>query len=382
MNVAIDLVDLANGWLTSEFVRKAASYVDESSDLTRKALGGIVPILVGALASMASTDDGAEQLIRMLDSGKADGSAVNYVTSLFGTGTKPQSALTEGRLILDSLFGVRMGDVGELIARFAGIRAESALSLLALVAPFLLRLLREQRASIGSGSAALASLLGEQRRFLAAGVPPGIGALLGWSQTTSEATDRAKLSPKVARAPHGLNPWRRQLQAMIFCALSLGTLIWLTWPTASLTPARQAAQKIRELQLPGGVSRLASWLANTADTRTPKRFVFDDLHFQLGSTEVTPASLATVNSLASILSAHPAVSVALEGYTDNTGDPTANKKLSLDRALAVKQLMVKAGIAASRIMAAGYGQQNPVAPNDTERGRAQNRRLELIVVRR
>jgi OOP family OmpA-OmpF porin len=337
---------------------------------------------------MASTNDGANQLIRMLNSGKDDGSAVNYVTSLFGTATRTQSALTEGRVALDSLFGGQLGDVSELIARFAGIRSQSVSSLLALVAPFVLRLLREQRASNVPGSAAPASLLGKQRRFLTASVPAGIGATLGWSQLTSPATDRgpivdaAPLTRKVAQAPHSAHPWSRQVRSIIFCALSLGALIWLIRPTAPTTPARQAAQKIRELQLPGGVSRFASWLADTTDTRIPKRFVFEDLHFQPGSTEMTPASHATVSSLASILRAHPSVSVALEGYTDNTGDPTANKKLSLDRALAVKQLMIKAGIAASRIIPAGYGHQNPIAPNDTEQGRAQNRRLELVVVRR
>jgi OmpA-OmpF porin, OOP family len=76
------------------------------------------------------------------------------------------------------------------------------------------------------------------------------------------------------------------------------------------------------------------------------------------------------------------VNVALEGHTDNTGDPAANKKLSLDRATAVKDLMVKGGIADSRMTASGYGQENPVAPNDTDQARAKNRRLEMVVVKR
>ena len=80
--------------------------------------------------------------------------------------------------------------------------------------------------------------------------------------------------------------------------------------------------------------------------------------------------------------AYPGTSVALEGYTDNTGDAAANQKLSLDRATAVKQAMVTGGIDESRVAATGYGQENPVAPNDTEEGRAKNRRLELVVVKR
>jgi outer membrane protein OmpA-like peptidoglycan-associated protein len=114
----------------------------------------------------------------------------------------------------------------------------------------------------------------------------------------------------------------------------------------------------------------------------PKRFVFEDLNFETGSTQLTPESVGTVNSLVAVLTAYPAVNVALEGHTDNTGDPAANKKLSLDRATAVKDLMVKGGIAEARMTASGYGQENPVAPNETDQGRAKNRRLEMVVGKR
>ena len=72
----------------------------------------------------------------------------------------------------------------------------------------------------------------------------------------------------------------------------------------------------------------------------------------------------------------------LEGHTDNTGDAAANKKLSQDRADAVKELLVKGGIEASRVSTAGYGQEKPIASNATEDGKAQNRRLELVVAKK
>jgi K(+)-stimulated pyrophosphate-energized sodium pump len=127
---------------------------------------------------------------------------------------------------------------------------------------------------------------------------------------------------------------------------------------------------------------VASWLANTTDTTVPKRFVFEELNFETGSTALTPESVDTVSSLVAVLKAYPAVSVTLEGHTDNTGDAAANKKLSLDRATAVKGLMVKGGVTESRITSEGYGQEKPVAPNDSEQGRAKNRRLEMVVVKR
>jgi OmpA-OmpF porin, OOP family len=76
------------------------------------------------------------------------------------------------------------------------------------------------------------------------------------------------------------------------------------------------------------------------------------------------------------------VNVVLEGHTDATGDATANKALSLQRAEAVKQMLVTGGVAADRIEAQGYGQDRPVAENNSDAGRALNRRLELVVTKR
>jgi outer membrane protein OmpA-like peptidoglycan-associated protein len=74
--------------------------------------------------------------------------------------------------------------------------------------------------------------------------------------------------------------------------------------------------------------------------------------------------------------------VQLEGHTDNTGDADANKRLSQARAEAVKEALTRSGIDASRVTTVGYGQERPIASNDTEAGKAKNRRLELAVVRR
>jgi OOP family OmpA-OmpF porin len=126
---------------------------------------------------------------------------------------------------------------------------------------------------------------------------------------------------------------------------------------------------------------VATWLAST-DATVPKRFVFDNLNFETGSTQLTPESRPTVDSLLVILKAYPAVEILVEGHTDSTGDPAANKKLSLDRATAVRGILVTGGITDSRIKTAGVGPDRPIASNDTEDGRAKNRRIELVVEKR
>lgn len=402
--MAIDLIDLVKGYLTPDVIQKAAGTVGESPSATQKSLAGIVPTLVGALANTASTSDGALQLTRMLDAGRYDGSILDNVGGLFGGGTTTQTAMNTGKGILDRLLGGKMSSVSDVLARFAGVRSESASSLLALVAPILLHVLGKQRAVIGTSPGALTSLLGEQKSFLTGLLPAGLGSLLGWSGAASGISEAgASAVGAASRAAGAASAVTREVaQAvptpsrpswlvpiLIVGALIVAALAWLSWPT---TTVREAARKSSDVRLPGGATitvpegsfnfSVASWLANTSDIQVPKRFVFEDLNFETGSTQLTPESVGTVNSLVAVLTAYPAVNVALDGHTDNTGDAAANKKLSLDRATAVKDLMVKGGIAEARMTASGYGQENPVAPNDTDQGRAKNRRLEMVVVKR
>ena len=400
--MAIDLVDLAKGYLTPDVLQNASSYVGESSGATQKALAGIAPTLISALMNKASTSEGAQQLTRTLDSGKYDGSALGNVKSLFGGGASAPGTLPAGMGLLDSLFGSKLDLIRDLIARSSGVRSDSALSLLAMAMPFVMHVIGQQRALVGSDASSLTDLLGSQRCLLTGLLPAGVASALGWSGVSSAVRDagstvREAGSTAVAaasRAAQEVTPARGERSwfapLAVFGALLLGLLVWLNWPAKE--SVREAARGATELQLPGGVRlsvpegsfnfSLAKWLASPTDTRVPKRFVFDDLRFEKDSTELTPESVRTVRNLTAVLKAYPAVSVALEGHTDSTGNASANKQLSLDRADAVKGAMVKGGVAESRITAAGYGQENPIAPNDTEEGRAKNRRLELVVLSR
>ena len=387
--MAVNLVELAKGYLTPDIIQKAASFVGESESTTQKAMNGIVPTLIAGLANQASTSGGAEKLGRILDTGKYDGSALNNLGSLFSGGETTQKAITQGKDTLSSLFGNKTEGLVDQIARFAGLRTGSAASLLALAVPLILNLLARQRATIGQSPAALTSLLGEQKSFLAGLLPTGITSFLGWSgYERARQPEPAYVEPK-RETPSWLMP------LLILSGIVLVALAWLLsrpTPTPEITVAARPAAKMTDLQLPGGVKisvpegsfnySLHQWLAGTSDTTVPKRFVFDNLNFETGSTKLTPESTPTVESLVVILKAYPNVAVRLEGHTDSTGDADANKKLSLDRAIVVKEIMIKGGIPDGRIGTDGYGQEKPIAPNETEDGRAKNRRTELVVEKR
>jgi outer membrane protein OmpA-like peptidoglycan-associated protein len=152
-------------------------------------------------------------------------------------------------------------------------------------------------------------------------------------------------------------------------------------------PANEAMASVT---LPGGVAlsvplgsfdfKLAQYLADSADSTVPRRFVLDHLNFESASTKMTPESEQTAKTLTAILKAYPAVNIRLEAYTDNEGAVEANKQLSQGRAEAVRASLVARGIDAKRIDTLGWGEAKPMASNNTVEGRAQNRRLEMIVL--
>lgn len=85
-----------------------------------------------------------------------------------------------------------------------------------------------------------------------------------------------------------------------------------------------------------------------------------------------------VAEIAKTMDADRDLKISIDGYTDNTGSAEHNLKLSQARAETVKEELVRSGIAADRLSAKGYGQENPIADNSTEEGKAQNRRVELV----
>jgi OOP family OmpA-OmpF porin len=83
----------------------------------------------------------------------------------------------------------------------------------------------------------------------------------------------------------------------------------------------------------------------------------------------------------SVLKQNPEIKVEIQGHTDHIGTAVYNQGLSENRAKAVRDYLVRQGIASYRLTAEGYGLTQPVASNDTEEGRAKNRRVELKPVR-
>lgn len=105
--------------------------------------------------------------------------------------------------------------------------------------------------------------------------------------------------------------------------------------------------------------------------------VLEDVNFEFDSAKLTMGAESILADVAEKLAANPEARVRLEGHTDSVGSDSYNKELSQERANSVKAFLASEGIDTERMRAIGYGEEQPIATNDTEAGRAENRRVEL-----
>ncbi len=102
--------------------------------------------------------------------------------------------------------------------------------------------------------------------------------------------------------------------------------------------------------------------------------------FLPGRGDIAPESVITLREIVALMQENPGLRLRVQGHTDSTGTKAANELLSIKRAHAVVDYVVKAGINRSRFEVSGMGDNEPVADNSTEAGRARNRRIQLVKI--
>jgi outer membrane protein OmpA-like peptidoglycan-associated protein len=301
-------------------------------------------------------------------------------------GGSPLSDL--GSRFASSIFGSGQSAITDAIGRFAGLSSGKASSLIAMAAPMVLGFLGQHVRDNGLSASDLGNSLKADASKLQGFLPSGFRSLLGGVPNVAAAAPAA-----VAGAA---NRW---LWPIIVLIAIIAGLLWYfnrskapetveAPPAAAPAPALPAG--FFTLKLPDGVSlnvpetgienKLATFIADSSkpvDTTT--WFDFDRLTFDTGKDTLQASSQEQLDNVVAILKAYPNVHAKIGGYTDNTGNAAANMKLSDSRAKNVMAALVAGGIDSSRLEAKGYGEEHPVASNATEEGRAQNRRISLLV---
>jgi outer membrane protein OmpA-like peptidoglycan-associated protein len=141
--------------------------------------------------------------------------------------------------------------------------------------------------------------------------------------------------------------------------------------------AQQATNQTEQMR-----ERLRAQLSQVLQTQETARGLIvnmSDVLFDTGKYTLKPEAREKLAKVSGILLAYPNLKVQVEGYTDNVGSQEYNQTLSQQRGDAVRDYLVSQGVSAGNITATGYGMNNPIADNATSAGRAQNRRVQLVV---
>jgi outer membrane protein OmpA-like peptidoglycan-associated protein len=424
--MAFNLLDLIKGGMNSDLISKAASMLGENGDSIQKAMTGAVPTILSGMMHKVTDNNASAGIMNLIQSGQEDGNHI--ITSLFGdkadnaanaiaahAGIKPESATR----VLSMAAPLVSGGVGKALAGAGGIAG---------LAGLLFNNLDSIKAALPSGmldKIGIGSLDGLAEK--AKGIF-GASALSG----VVESTDAAH-SASHGHGAHGHHHDDKKVEVAPFVkifpwvgGLGVVALAWFLMSrgnqatqaghegghdqhqaaqheaaamptetnaelndTVSAMPVGVLGEKYKvkiasglELDIPsnGIEDRMIKFIENKEQVIDKQIwFNFDRINFATNSADLTKESSEQVNNMVEILKAYPAVEFKIGGYTDNVGNPANNISLSQKRADAVMNAIVIGGINATRVKAEGFGDQFPEASNDTEEGKAKNRRIAVSI---
>jgi outer membrane protein OmpA-like peptidoglycan-associated protein len=185
---------------------------------------------------------------------------------------------------------------------------------------------------------------------------------------SAKAADKSALVEENAKMLKALEAKNAQLEADIEKLKSVLAEMKEKEEAAAKEKAEKAAVKAEAAKAAAAKEEAIDTKALTASVK-----------FKFNSNDLDPASFDTLDKLAAILKAAPALKLGITGHTDNIGAATVNQKLSEVRANVVKEYLVKKGVNAANITATGLGATKPIDTNDTAEGRANNRRVEFAI---
>lgn len=420
--MAVNLLELSKSALTPDIISKLSGLLGDDSGKIQSAVKDTLPAIIGSLMNKTSTDAGASDVLKLIKDGGYDGSMLSNIDTSLLDKNKFFGIINGATNTLNSLFGDHLKGVTNFISKDSGVSSNSASSILGFLSAIIMSLIGKQVIGSGLNANGLTGLLSGQKGFLAGLIPSGIGALLGLAGL-NKITSNVKEYKEKEEEKGGfkkLLPW---------LLIALGALILLfiwkscnkdtvpvkpkvdsvkTDVTKKVEQSFVAAPKTGDVEMDSIYATLGKFtlkkLADGTEIIIAEKgvefnlisfiedkskpadketwFSFDRILFETNKSSLKPSSGLQLANIAAIMKAYPNVEIKIGGYTDNTGNPKANMKLSQDRANSAMAELVKLGVPEAKMKAEGYGDQFPVASNDTPEGRAQNRRTSVRVTKK
>jgi OmpA-OmpF porin, OOP family len=422
----MNILDLIKSQVGAQGIDALSGLLGENAANTQIATNSSAATILATLMQQAAANNGggAAGILDMITKGNHNGSIMDNLGGLLGDANAANGLTTAGGGILNSLLGDKMGGIASLIANISGIKGSSASSLLSMAAPIVLGMLGK---NVGNGGASgLLSLLMGQGDAVKAALPTGISSLLGFNNFDASSVLNSVKGATTSNVGNVVNETRNTVTEVVEEA---ATTNWLPWIVGALgllaalwyfkgcgdkshemgekvAASIEAKMKVKKDSLDAYTKKMAEAASTfkfadgssisfekgsieddmigfindkAAAIDKAKWFNFEGLNFDTGKSTLKAGSEAKLANVAAIMKAFPAVKIKVGGYTDNVGNAASNKTLSDARAKTVMAELVKRGVAAARMEAEGYGQENPAADNTTEEGKAKNRRIDISV---
>ena len=439
--MAVNLLDLFRDTISDQIPGQMGAYLGESTEITRSAIGTILPSILGGLVQKGHSTEGASSILEFLSVAKIDGHILEDLDGLFAGGQTTTETIEKGSGILEFILGTSNGHldtITDLVTQRSGIGRGSANTLIKMIAPLLLGILGKKVKETELDADGLQKLLIEQKESIEAAAPTGLFDQLGFSIFVKETkpevktvqTEQAEEEAVVSSGPSlasRIIPWIILISIallLLYVMRSCGgrntseTAIDKTMDaieksisdaekkiaaaneksastritTDSVTGStRSTLGGITWIKLPGGkeievaegsfVDRLYGYLiGGPGDANT--QFTFDNLVFQAGTANIALTSANQVQNVADILNTFSGSHIRIEAHTNYEGEAIANKNLSQQRALSVKFALSEMGVASDRMEAVGFGDTQLPAPKDTEAGKPENSKVDILVIRK
>ena len=355
------ILDTVRSFVTPDAAARAASLLGESETGVSRGLGAAIPAVLSGLLGKTSDAGAMRQIMSLLTDPSLDSNLTRDIGSMLSAGGLAKSPATDlGSRFLATIFGDRLGPIASALAEYAGVKSSTASALLGLAAPLVMSVLGDRVRREGLDAAGLGSLLASQRDSILAAAPAAVSGLAGLGTPRGVPLE----------ATPGPGAWGGS-RAWLGAALA-GLALLALWAWAHRPGTQEVAQGLRPqgeqtaslsvTDLPDAAlfkRRLASNYELTAPATGIEKllvvfiedpakgvdsaawFNFDRLLFETNSATLKPTSQEQLRNVAEILKSYPKVKVKVGGYTDNTGNPAANQKLSQDRATAVVTELVR-----------------------------------------
>lgn len=322
--------------MTPDLLRTAAGGLGESGDAVSKGMSAVFPLLLGSVAQRSDDPSFMSTLFNLVtDAGKEE-SVLDKPTSLFGQAAAALPMMVMGGKLLDVLFGNNTGKLAGNIGSYSGVKASSATSMLKFAAPLLLSLFSKTVKKDNLNSSSLGGLLrGEKDAYMAA-IPGPLGRLDSYFSAPAGGGQRRDTYAPPPPPPEKKSIWRWLLPLLIALAL--------LWMLRQCMGGKEETAPVTRAPAPA-VENAPATVAPAPVVATPSAIVY----FELDDTMLPVDADATLADVVSYVTAHPGTRVAVTGYHDPSGDAAHNEELAKERAAAVQQALMTAGLSLNSI---------------------------------